>query len=50
MTFFGHVVSSDGIRTDLEKTCAIETIPPPKVVRFVNIYGNGKSDVSTKHS
>ena len=48
--FLGHVVSSDGIRPDPEKTYAIEKMPPPKCVsdlrRFMGIDG----EIFTKHS
>ena len=38
VTYLGHIVSQDGIRTDPEKTSAIENWPEPKTVKDVRSF------------
>ena len=38
VTYLGHIVSRDGIRTDPEKTAAIENWPEPKTVKDVRAF------------
>ena len=38
MTYLGHIVSPEGIRTDPEKTEAIKSWPIPKTVKDVRAF------------